>query len=423
MTEGRNAAVTIRIIAGTPARRNALEHAVRLGTGRDVEIETRDSSYVRERHAELSDIIRGQSDQEIDTEPTEPTVVVMDHQTVRPPRSVPETSDVTVPALRATRGNAVVVVVDRSETDFDAEHVFGDSRSPADLCVRTEQLAASRMWSGRETDGAGVPAYCPELLRWAERRGAQTRELKRHPDATSLEILGLSHGRPPLRKALTRGQHAALCPHSTSLATVRWTETYETACQELTWLQRRTIRASSYRQDPWVLQASRRAMIWAAAATLDRWVRLELLPVGRPVMGLRQVIVQHPWIVKRKGTDSLAEAANRALRAGAEGDAIDAETWNDGRAAARIDGGPWYPEPVFETEAVINLKDVRNGPGNERPPERLVHCAATDHFEVLRRRQGYFTIRPETEGANQSPRAVVRTPGMWPACRVEANKG
>ena len=41
-----------------------------------------------------------------------------------------------------------MVVVDRSETDFDAEHMFGDSRSPADLCVRTEQLAASRMWQG-----------------------------------------------------------------------------------------------------------------------------------------------------------------------------------------------------------------------------------------------------------------------------------
>ena len=113
--------MTIHIIAGTPARRNALEHAVRVGAGGDVEIETRDSSYVRERHAELSDIIRGQSERELDTEPTEPTVVVMDHQTVRPPRSVPETSDVTVPALRATRGNAVVVVVDRSQTDFDTE--------------------------------------------------------------------------------------------------------------------------------------------------------------------------------------------------------------------------------------------------------------------------------------------------------------
>ena len=123
-------------------------------------------------------------------------------------------------------------------------------------------------------------------------------------------------------------------------------------------------------------------------------------------MGLRQIIVQHPWIVKRNGTDSLAEAASRALRAGAEGEAIDAETWNDGLAAARIDGGPWYPEPVFETETVMSLKNVADEPGNERPGEELVHCAATDHFEVLRRRQGYFTIKP----------------GMWPACRVEATK-
>ena len=407
----------IVIIAATPAREIALERATRLGVGKNISVELRGKAYIRECHAELSDILRGNADREVENEPIEPTVIVMDHITRPMHRSVPETSDVSVPVVRATRGNAVIVVVDRRRCDYDADHAFGDAASPADLCIASEQLGAKRLWREREGPGTGVPSYCPELLRWAERRAAQIRVLARRPEQTALQILGLDEGPRGAGSELTLRQQAALAPDSRNLSTVRWTRTYETACQDLTLMQRRTIKRYGYRRNPWVAKASRQATLWATAAMLDRWVRLELLPIGKPIMGLRQLIRERPGIIDWDGEQS--ENSNHALRAGHEHKAI-AEAVRTELAASRMDDWPWYPEAVFHRKKVE--KQRWKGVSTSDTEEVLVHCGSTDRFERLQPGRQHYRIALASGDGTRGPSIVVKSARMWPACRVKKSR-
>ena len=203
------------------------------------------------------------------------------------------------------------------------------------------------MWAGRDKSGIGVPAYCPELLAWAGRRQQQLKLLARRPEATALELLGLDGLAPggkgtDIAGSLTREQEGNLNPGGKTAALTRWQQTWETAGRELSRQHRSTIRRYQERTDPDVARTARNALLGGAAAQLDRWVRLSLLPQGYPVVGLRRVIGLHNGVVRGEKSERSAHA-QAMLKPGSSLNGIDPEVLNGVLEPARVDPNPGSP--------------------------------------------------------------------------------
>ena len=209
------------------------------------------------------------------------------------------TSSESIGLLRAQGLCRIIVAVDTIDRTFDAEHLFGDAASPADLSVRLSDLAHPALWR-RERGETGYPAYWPEIDGWSRRRRMQMDQLLA-ADGQKLATV-LTWDRHAFKDLTTR-QQASLAPSHGALERVGWANAWKDGGADLTAAERRAIGDLAYRGRPgprWHAVHARAAL---ASAWLDRWIRLEVLPVGRPAMPVSQLAVEWPQTVLSRTDD------------------------------------------------------------------------------------------------------------------------
>ena len=359
----------IEIAAATPARRRALLQMIEIGTRHfDVleSVTVKPAELLREAQETAGQWLAGKNTSEaaqnaLAEERTTPSVLVIDHAGTGPSGHRLSTSSEAIGAIRATGRCPVIVAVDTVARSFDAGHLFGDHRSPADLSVRLTDLAHPALWR-REPGESGFPAYWPELLGWTMRRRAQMDMLLRSQKATLDQIL---HWAPRRFGELSRRQAGALDPAHTNLRAVRWTGAWTRSGAELTPPLRERIASIASRGRPVPQYHAHHALAALGAAWLDRWVRLELLPASRPLLTMGQVAAIWPQAVDN-GAASVAEWIGKAQTATAAtsdpyrdaeagSGAFDPDVWHmkdAPMASAQVEKSPWYPGRVFDTAAV-----------------------------------------------------------------------
>ena len=358
----------IQIAAGSAARRRAISHMVEIGTrhfGAIERMSVKPAALARQAQEEAALWLRGRDTPETSQEALEDdgaaTVLVIDDAGTGPSGHPLSTSREAIGAIRATGRCLVIVAVDTAKHCFDAAHLFGDHHSPADLSVRLSDLAHPALWR-RERGESGFPAYWPELAGWTMRRRMQMDQLLGAPKATLEDVLGW-----PRRRfgELSRRQAGCLDPAHTALAKVRWSGAWARSCGDLTLAVRERMAAASDHGRPIPQWHARHAMAALGAAWLDRWVRLELLPVSQPLLSTSRIAAIWPqvmdndagsvaeWIEKAQTATAATSDPCRDTEAGK--DAFDKRAWNareQPAISAAVENPHWYPTRVFDTAAV-----------------------------------------------------------------------
>ena len=421
----------IEIAAATTARRRALWHTIEIGTRHFDNVErvaVKPAVLLREAQETAGQWLVGKDTPEAAqtalARDKTPSVLVIDHAGTGPSGHRLSTSSESIGAIRATGGCRVIVAVDTVARTFDAGHLFGDHRSPADLSVRLADLAHPALWR-REPGESGFPAYWPELEGWTLRRRTQMDALMRSPKANLAQILSWA---PRRFGELSRRQAGCLDPAHTNLRAVRWTSAWTRSGGDLTVPVRERIASIAEHGRPAPQWHARHAMAALGAAWLDRWVRLKLLPVSRPLLTMSRMAAIWPQAVW-KDAKSVAEWIGRAQA----GTAATSDPSRDGEAGKEafdeavwcLKGAPlagaedkhsrhWYPVRVFDTEAVrLTSRFWPLWTLNHNP----LYCEARAAFFDPQVERGYDLIPAQEDAWRRTLRKCDR--GYEPRTRIE----
>ncbi len=422
----------IEIAAASPARRRALWQMIELGTRHFNVLErvtVKPAELLREAQETAGQWLAGRDTPEaaqnaLAEDPT-PSVLVIDHAGTGPSGHRLSTSSEATGTIRATGHCRIIVAVDTVSRSFDAGHLFGDHRSPADLSVRLADLAHPALWR-REPGETGFPAYWPELAGWAMRRRTQMDQLMRSPKATLAQILLWA---PRRFGELSRRQAGALDPAHTNLRAVRWTGAWTRSGRDLTAPIRERIVSIALGGRPVPQWHARHALAALGAAWLDRWVRLELLPVSRPLLTASRVASIWPqavhndaasvaeWIEQAQTATAATSDPSRDAEAGSH--AFDPAVWHmkdAPMASAELEHGSrhWYPVRVFDTAAVRVKSRWWPMWKLDRNP---LFCEASSAFFDPREESGYNLHLAQEDAWPRSLRKCGR--GCEPRCRIE----
>ena len=421
----------IDILAATTARRRAIRYALEIGT-RHVEREIQvlhPKKFLRQTASLAWDWQSGNGCSEKDVEHAQhearketADILVIDDAGTGPSGHPLSSSAETVRLLRIAGGCRIVVAVDTTPRTFDAEHLFGDPDSPADLAVRLADLAVPALWARSPGKRIGHPAYWPEVQSWSARRQRQIQALLDNATQPVTEVLGLSSN---AQRALTRRQAGRLAPRNKSIARLGWVAAWMNADATLPVGQRRRIHEQARHGSPWAKWRAQRAQAEAAAAWLDRWVRLELLPVSMPTLCLHEVVEFYPGILHQAGNDpnTWVNAANDTIGvdgAARAGFGLDKEIWHGkdgpGLETARMTKDEWYPTPAFDRKTVNEI--AWQWPDDLKPTNGLGFCEARSRY-FERSGKTWYRVQPVQQNARMRS-LTVRAKGMEPANRIES---
>ena len=105
-------------------------------------------------------------------------------------------------------------------------------------------------------------------------------------------------------ETMTRRQRGCLAPSRTAVQRLDWRNGWRDGGTDLTPRQRRAIADLAYWGHPIPQWHAVRARAALASAWLDRWIRLEVLPVGRSLLPVSQLAVEWPETVLSGPTTS-----------------------------------------------------------------------------------------------------------------------
>ena len=420
----------IHILAATTARRRAISRAVEYGcahVGHDTRTlgsrqflaETTRLAWKWGTENGCSEADAEQAQEEASRESSD--VLVIDHAGTGPNGHPLSSSAETIRLVRMAGTCRIVIAVDTTAHSFDGEHLFGDPDSPADLAVRLVDLANRALWARKPGKGTAHPAYWPEMLCWTGRRQRQMQNLLENEKRPVVDVLGLSRN---AQRALTRRQCGRLAPRSKSIARLGWVTAWMDADTSLPIGQRKRIHEQARHGRPWAKWRARRARAEAAAAWLDRWVRLELLPVSVPTLSLHEVLELYPGILRGSGAGTSRQVSRANDGIGTDGAGhtrcgLPEEVWHGnegpGLRTARIGAEEWYPTPVFDRETVNGMawqwqKDLET-------TTELGFCEASSRY-FDRSGKTWYRVQPVQENA-RARTLSVHDKTMEPRNRIE----